>query len=100
ADSDASSPQTVALTGIGGGGGTTPDFTLTTPATATVTAGSSTTVTATVTGLNGFSGTVSLSCTGAPIGSTCTLAPGSVSISGTTPATSTATATTTARTDR
>ena len=99
ADSDISSPQMVALSGIGGSsGGTTPDFSLTTPGTATVTAGSSTMVTATVTGLNGFSGTVSLSCTGAPLGSTCTLAPGSVSISGTTPATSTATVTTTART--
>jgi hypothetical protein len=97
ADSDASSPQTVALTGIGGGGGTTPDFSLTTPTTATVTAGSSVTVTATLAALNGFSGTVSLSCTGAPIGSTCTFSPGSVSVGGTTPATSTVTVTTTAR---
>jgi len=98
ADNGASSPQTVSLTGVGGGGGgTTPDFSLATPTTAAVTAGSNTTITATVTGLNGFSGSVLLSCTGAPIGSTCTLSPGSVSISGTNPATSTATVTTTAR---
>jgi Beta-propeller repeat len=97
ADSDTSGPQTVALSGIGGGGATTPDFSLTTPTTATVTAGSSTTVTATLAALNGFSGTVSLSCTGAPIGSTCTFSPGSVSVSGSTPATSTGTVTTTAR---
>ena len=97
ADSDASSPQTVALSGIGGGGGTTPDFSLATPTTATVTAGGSATFTATLAGLNGFSGSVSLSCTGAPIGSTCTLSPSSVVISGTTPATSTGTVTTTAR---
>jgi hypothetical protein len=97
ATSDASSPHNVALSGTGGGG-TTPDFTLAvSPATATVTAGSSTTLTATLTSTNGFAGTVSLTCAGAPKDSTCTLAPTSVALSSGGTQTSTGTINTTAR---
>jgi len=44
----------------------------------------------------GFSGTVALACTGAPSGGTCTISPGSVTVTGTTPQTATLTVNTTA----
>ena len=78
ADSDSSSPQQVQLMGVGVVPGP-PDFSLTlTPSQATVVAGSSATFTVTVTSLNGFASAVSLSCSGAPAGSACTLLPTSV----------------------
>jgi len=77
ADSDASSPQTAALTGTGTG--TTPDFTIAaSPTTLSVAAGSTANTTVTVTGLNSFTSAVALTCTGAPAGSTCSLSPTSV----------------------
>ncbi|HEX6908497.1 MAG TPA: hypothetical protein VF154_17905, partial [Terriglobales bacterium] len=48
------------------------------PATATVTAGSSASYTIAVSSQNGFGGTVALVCAGAPAGSQCSLNPGSV----------------------
>jgi hypothetical protein len=76
ADSDASSPQTAALTGTGTSG--SPDFSITAPPTASVAAGSAANIAVTVAGLNGFTTPVALTCTGAPIDSTCTLLPASV----------------------
>ena len=74
-----------------------PDFSISaSPSTATVTAGQSSTYTLTITPLGGFSGTVSLSCSGAPQGSPCSVPP-SVTLDGTHAATATATVTTTAR---
>jgi hypothetical protein len=98
-DSDASSPQIVALTGIGGGGGSTPDFTLgLNPTTATVTAGGNATFTAGLASINNFAGTVALTCTGAPPGSTCSLSPTSVPLTANGTGTSAGTVTTTLRT--
>jgi len=71
-----------------------PTFILTgNPATLTVSAGSSGSTTLTVTPANGFTGTVSLTCTGAPANSTCAIAPTPVSINSTAAATATLTLT-------
>lgn len=68
-DSDPSSPQTVQLTGTGW------DFSLgANPTTISVQKGqTSQPVSISVTGLGGFNGSVSLSCTGAPKNSTCSV---------------------------
>jgi hypothetical protein len=61
--------------------GTGTDFILTSgtsPSTTTVKAGQAANFTVWLGGLGAFSGTVSLSCTGGPQGSTCATAPGSV----------------------
>jgi hypothetical protein len=77
ADSDVSSPQTAVLTGVGTS--SNPDFSVSvTPTAATVAAGSTANLTVTVTGLNGFTTPVALTCTGAPTDSTCTLSPATV----------------------
>jgi Beta-propeller repeat len=95
ADSDTSSPQTVALTALG----TAADFGLAVvPPTLTVTAGSPGTITAGIASINGFAGTVSLSCSGAPVDSTCVLVPTSVALAANGTGTSTATVNTTVRT--
>ena len=76
-DSDAGSPQTAVLTGTGTTGN--PDFGITVmPTTASVAAGSTASFTVTVTGLNGFTTPVALTCAGAPVDSTCTLTPSTV----------------------
>lgn len=49
---------------------------------ATVKAGTSATINLLLTGINGFSGPVTLSCTGLPIGDTCTFNPAAVTSSG------------------
>ncbi len=73
-DNAAGSPQSVAITAP------SPDFTITSNTTSTVTVnpGQSATYGITVSGLANFSGTVALSCSGAPSGSNCTVSPGSV----------------------
>lgn len=73
-DSDATSPQTVSLTGTGW------DYSLSaTPSSFTVTRGqTSQPVAIGVTGLGGFTGTVSLACSGAPTNSACAISPSSV----------------------
>jgi hypothetical protein len=94
-DSDSTSPQNVALTGTGVSV-TTPDFTLTAPATLTVAQGSAGSVTATVTPVAGFNSAVALTCTGAPATVTCTPTPASVTpTDGVTPVTSSIKITTT-----
>ena len=96
-DSDASSPQVVQLSGTGIS--TAPDFSISiTPAAISATAGSSATFTVSVAALNGFSGAVSLTCSGAPPASTCTLSPTSVTPTGTAAVTSTGTIKTSLRT--
>jgi hypothetical protein len=95
-DSDSTSPQNVALTGAGVTA-TTPDFSLTAPATLTIAQGSSGSVTATVTPAGGFNSAVALSCTGAPATTTCTPTPASLTpADGVTPVTSSIKVTTTA----
>jgi VCBS repeat-containing protein len=94
-DNASGSPQTAALSGTGTdfaaapatGSGTT----------ATVTAGGTATYTLAFTGTPGFTGTVSLTCMGAPALATCTVSPSSLPLSGTTAANATVSVTTTAR---
>ncbi|HEY2822860.1 MAG TPA: SBBP repeat-containing protein [Candidatus Acidoferrum sp.] len=96
ADSFAGSPQTATLNGTGTT--TTPDFTIAaSPVSTTVAAGSPVNVTVAVIGLNSFTDSVALTCSGTPAGSTCTLNPTSVTPTPT-GATSAATITTTVRT--
>jgi uncharacterized protein (TIGR03118 family) len=59
----------------------TADFSVAaTPPTMTITAGQGASFTVTVGGLNGFSSAVALTCSGQPVGSTCTFSPSSVSL--------------------
>ena len=60
------------------------DFSISGPNSAIVATGSSTAITLSLTPLNGFDGTIVLSCTGLPAGDTCTL-PGTVTPQGATP---------------
>jgi hypothetical protein len=81
------SPRTVALTGTGS------DFTVTAPASVMVTRGSSQMFNVTVMPVSGFNQAVALTCTGAPVKTTCTLNPTSVTPDGTNPITSQVTVT-------
>jgi hypothetical protein len=81
------SPQTVPLTGTG------TDFTVTAPATFSVPRGSSQMFNVTVTPVSGFNQSVALTCTGAPVKTTCTLMPTSVTPDGMNPITSQVTVT-------
>ena len=79
---DNSSPgtQTLSLSGWAG----TPDFTISaTPASSSVTAGGSVSYTLTLTPGGGFTGTVQVTCTGAPSEATCTPSPASLTLDGT-----------------
>jgi hypothetical protein len=59
---------------------TTPDFNISaSPATLMITAGQPASFTVTLGGLNGFNSAVNLTCSGQPLGSTCSLSPMSVS---------------------
>ena len=80
ADNAAGSPQAVSLAGTG------EDFTLG-PASgsstsATITRGQTASYSLSVASVGGLSGTISLTCAGAPSEATCALSPGSVTISG------------------
>jgi hypothetical protein len=68
------------------------------PTSATVTAGQSTNFAMTLTPIAGFNQTVSLSCSGAPLGAACSPSPARVTLDGTNPASVNFTVTTTART--
>jgi hypothetical protein len=80
ADSSSGSPQTVALSGMG------TDFSVVTPTggstTASVTAGQPATYNLQLSP-TGFSGTITLTCTGAPSGATCTPSPATINTNGT-----------------
>jgi subtilisin family serine protease len=67
------------------------------PSDASVAAGQSANYTASVIPLGGFKGTVTLSCSGAPTASTCSISPSQVTLDGNDPAMATVTITTTAR---
>ena len=79
----------------------TPDFAVSAGSggTSTVAAGKPATYSLSVGGSGGFSGTVALSCSGAPTGATCTISPAMVMVSGSTATTATVTVTTTARSE-
>jgi hypothetical protein len=69
-----------------------PDFSMSlSPATFTLGVGDTATSTITVTGANGFNGSVSLSCSGLPVGGSCTFYPTFISINTNTSGTSTLT---------
>jgi YVTN family beta-propeller protein len=71
-----------------------PTFTVaSSPGTLTVSAGGTGSTSLNVTPVNGFAGTVALTCTGAPANSTCVIAPTSVSVASATAATATLTLT-------
>ncbi len=81
--------------------GSTPTFGFSASAgAATVTAGNSATATLSVAPVNGFSGTVTLACSGLPISATCSFSPSSLTVSSTAVATSTVTIQTTMATAR
>jgi hypothetical protein len=83
------SPQTIALSGSG------QDFSFTSSSsTQTVTPGSTATYTVAVNPIAGFNQMVTMSCSGAPAGSTCSLSPSSIALSGSTPASVTVSVTT------
>jgi hypothetical protein len=89
ADNASGSPQTIALSGSG------QDFSFTSSSsTQTVTPGSTATYMIAVNPIAGFNQMVSLSCSGAPTGSTCSLSPNSIALSGSTPASVTVSVTT------
>lgn len=73
------SPQSVPLTGTG------TDFTITAPASVTVNRGASQMFNVTVTPVSGFNQAVALTCTGAPVKTTCMLMPTSVTPDGMNP---------------
>jgi hypothetical protein len=81
------SPRTVPLTGTGS------DFTVTAQASVTVPRRSSQMFNVTVTPVSGFNQAVALTCTGAPVNTTCALNPTSVTPDGTNPITSQVTVT-------
>jgi hypothetical protein len=68
---------------------TAPDFNLTaSPNSLSVTAGGAQTSTLTIAPLNGFTGTVTISCSGVPSSATCSASPASLTLNGSTPLTS------------
>jgi len=78
---------------------TSPDFAAAaSPSTKTVTAGETANFTVTLSPSDGFSSTVTWTCTGAPAAATCTVSPSSVTLDGSTNSNSAVTITTTART--
>jgi hypothetical protein len=95
ADNATGSPHTVALAGAG------TDFSITvaqgSQTAATVVAGQTATYNLAFSGTPGFTGTMALTCTGAPSLSTCTIVPSSLSLSGTNTVNATVTVSTTAR---
>jgi hypothetical protein len=89
ADNASGSPQTIPLSGSG------LDFSFTSSSsTQTVTPGSTATYTIAVNPIAGFNQMVALTCSGAPTGSTCSLSPSSIALSGSTPASVTVSVTT------
>jgi hypothetical protein len=71
--------QVIPLSSPGG----TPDFTLSaTPASASVSAGASESYSISLNAVQGFTGTIELSCSGAPMQATCSVSPTSVTLSG------------------
>ena len=87
----------LALQSLSPGGGTNPDFTISAaPSQVSIAAGQSASYSASVTPVGGFKGTVTLSCSGAPAASTCSISPTQVTLDGSNPAMASVTLTTTA----
>jgi hypothetical protein len=87
-----------ALQSLSGGGGGSPDYTVSaSPLSQTIAAGQTATFTLSTAPENGFNQTVTWSCMGAPAGATCSVSPSMLTLDGTHTATATVTLTTTAR---
>ena len=87
-----------ALQSLSGGGGGSPDYTVSaSPLSQTIAAGQTATFTVSVAPANGFNQTTSWSCMGAPAAATCSVSPSTLTLDGTHTATATVTLTTTAR---
>jgi hypothetical protein len=87
--------QSLVLTGLGNSS----DFSISaSPSSASISAGATATYTATVAPVDGFTGTVQMTCTGAPTKATCTLSKSSVTLDGTNSVNVTVTVMTTAPT--
>ncbi len=87
-DGDSTSPQSIALTG--NVTATPPDFTISAaPTSFSVARGATGTSTITVGSVGGFTSAVTLTCSGAPVKSTCSVSPSSVTPTTGTPATAT-----------
>ena len=87
-----------ALQSLSGGGGGTPDYTVSaSPLSQTIVAGQTATFTLSAAPENGFNQTVTWSCMGAPAGTTCSVSPSMLTLDGTHTVTATVTLTTTAR---
>ncbi|HZC65320.1 MAG TPA: choice-of-anchor D domain-containing protein, partial [Candidatus Dormibacteraeota bacterium] len=85
-DGSSTSPQSVALTG--NVTATPPDFTISAaPASFSVARGATGTSTITVSSVGSFASAVTLTCAGAPVKSTCSISPSSVTPTSSTPAT-------------
>jgi FG-GAP-like repeat len=96
ADNAFNTPQLIALSGTGTPA--PPDFIVSAPsASSTIVAGHAATFSLTITSTSGFTQPVSLSCTGQPTASTCSVSPTSVTPSSSAAVTATVTITTTAR---
>ena len=81
-DSAPGSPHSLSLSGTGTTA-PTPDFSVGfAPASATINAGQSATFTLTASATGGFNQAITLSCSGAPTGSTCSLSPSSINPNG------------------
>jgi subtilisin family serine protease len=75
-----------------------PDFdALTAPSNISIAAGESASYTVSITPVGGFKGTVTLSCSGAPAASTCSISPSQVTLNGNDPVTASVTLATTVR---
>jgi subtilase family protein len=87
-----------ALQSLSGGGGGSPDYTVSaSPLSQTIAAGQTATFTLSAAPANGFNQTVTWSCIGAPAGAACSVSPSMLTLDGTHTATATVTLTTTAR---
>jgi hypothetical protein len=79
-DDSGNSPQTVTLTGTGGGSALSIGEAAGSSASATVTAGGTASYSLSLLSSGGFTGAVALSCSGAPANSTCTVDPATLNV--------------------
>ena len=88
----------MALGSVATGSCPSPDYNVSaSPSSGTITAGQQANFTVSAAPANGFNQTVTWSCTGAPVGASCTVSPSSVTLDGSNAAQATVTLTTTAR---
>jgi hypothetical protein len=95
ANNSSTSPQTISLRGVGTS--STADFSVSAePASVSIAPGQNASFTLTITPVSGFNQAVTLSCSGAPSGATCSVEPATVTPDGVNPVSATVTVRTTA----